>query len=57
MSPKNELKELSPEKMTIQRLKKFKGYENLTDQQARKEIASLEDFAQAIYRHITTKHL
>ncbi|KAA1239360.1 hypothetical protein F0000_27395 [Aquimarina sp. RZ0] len=60
MSNKNEVKKKKYsvsriQKMTIERLKTFKGFETYDDEKAQKVIQELEKYAKIIIRHISTK--
>lgn len=60
MSKKNEIKKkknkvLRIQKMTIQRLKTFKGFEAYNDNKAQEIIQELEEYAKIVIRHIIVK--
>ncbi len=60
MSNKNEVRRKKQrvsrvQKMTVERLKTFKGFETYTDQKAKEAIQQLENFAKIIIRHITKR--
>ena len=43
------------QRMTVERLRTFKGFETYTDQKAKETIQQLENFAKIIIRHITKR--
>lgn len=44
-----------PKKMTPERLRTFKGFENVTNEDAEQIITSIENFCRIICRHTSTK--
>ncbi len=43
------------QKMTVERLKTFKGFETYTDKKAKEVIQQLESYAKIIIKHIIKK--
>lgn len=60
MSITNEVKKESKsisriQKMTVERLRNFKGFETYNDQKAGKVIQELEKYAKIVIQHMTKK--
>ncbi len=53
-SQKKTLKKLNAKKMTPHRLKLFKGFEGITDDEAEETISMLEQFCEIICKHLTS---